>query len=123
MKRALSITLIATCSLPSLAQEMHVELKGCLTSETTILDRAGDTVIGMTVTRGVTDRVGAGSFPAHQPERLGLLLERQGQLHDPQDVTHPYTTPAMPAMAPAAITHSGLRRVPMATPSATSASA
>jgi len=63
MKRALSIALIATCSLPAFAQEMHVELKGCLTSETTILDRAGDTVIGMNVTRGVTDRVGAGSFP------------------------------------------------------------
>jgi hypothetical protein len=45
------------------AQETSVELKGCYTSETTIIDRAGDVVIGMNVTRGVTDRVSPGPFP------------------------------------------------------------
>jgi hypothetical protein len=38
-------------------------LKGCLITETTIIDRAGDVVIGLNVTRGVTDRVGPGPFP------------------------------------------------------------
>jgi hypothetical protein len=50
-------------SLTAWAQEIPVELKGCLTTETTIIDRAGDVVIGMNVTRGVTDRVGPGPFP------------------------------------------------------------
>ena len=40
-----------------------MELKGCLVTETTVIDRAGDVVIGANVTRGVTDRVGPGSFP------------------------------------------------------------
>jgi hypothetical protein len=40
-----------------------IELKGCLVSETTIIDRAGDTLIGMNVSRGITDRVGSGAFP------------------------------------------------------------
>lgn len=40
-----------------------MELKGCLVSETTIIDRAGNVVIGMNVTRGNTDRVGPGPFP------------------------------------------------------------
>ena len=52
-----------SCSLPALAQDIPVELKGCLTTETTIIDRAGDVVIGINVTRGVTDRVGPGPFP------------------------------------------------------------
>jgi hypothetical protein len=51
------------CSLPAWAQQIPVELKGCLISETTIIDKAGDVVIGMNVTRGVTDRVGPGPFP------------------------------------------------------------
>lgn len=52
-----------SCIFPAWAQETPIELKGCLTSETTVIDRAGDVVIGMNVTRGVTDRVGSGSFP------------------------------------------------------------
>src|SRR5438094_10001865 len=50
-------------SFSAAAQDIPVELKGCLTTETTIIDRAGDLVIGMNVTRGVTDRVGSGPFP------------------------------------------------------------
>jgi hypothetical protein len=61
---AMSSCLLATCcAVPAWGQSMPIELKGCLTSETTVIDRAGDVVIGMNVTRGVTDRVGAGSFP------------------------------------------------------------
>jgi len=46
------------------AQEIAVELKGCYSTETTIIDRAGDVVFGMNVTRGVTDKVaGPASFP------------------------------------------------------------
>ena len=52
-----------SCVFPAWAQETPIELKGCLTSETTVIDRAGDVVIGMNVTRGVTDRVGSGTFP------------------------------------------------------------
>lgn len=51
------------CSVPVWSQEVTVDLKGCFTSEATILDRAGDVVFGMNVTRGVTDRVSSGSFP------------------------------------------------------------
>ena len=52
-----------SCSLPAWSQEIPLELKGCLVTETTVIDRAGDVVIGMNVTRGVTDRVGPGPFP------------------------------------------------------------
>jgi hypothetical protein len=61
---AIAGCLLGTCSsFPALAQDTPIELKGCLTTETTIIDRAGDVVIGMNVTRGVTDRVGPGTFP------------------------------------------------------------
>lgn len=52
-----------SCSFPVWSQPIPVELKGCLVSETTLIDRAGDVVIGMNVTRGNTDRVGPGPFP------------------------------------------------------------
>jgi hypothetical protein len=51
------------CSIPAWAQDIPIELKGCYSTETTVIDRAGDVVIGMNVTRGVTDRVGPGPFP------------------------------------------------------------
>lgn len=51
------------CALTAWSQDIPVELKGCLVTETTVIDRAGDVVIGVNVTRGVTDRVGPGPFP------------------------------------------------------------
>lgn len=51
------------CSVPVWSQEVTVDLKGCFTSEATVIDRAGDVVIGMNVTRGVTDRASPGPFP------------------------------------------------------------
>ena len=62
MQFAVTGTLL-TLAVPAWAQETPVELKGCFTSETTVVDRAGDVVIGMNVVRGVTDRVSAGPFP------------------------------------------------------------
>ena len=63
MKTAIAVVGVF-CSCSAMAQQqIPVELKGCLTTETTVIDRAGDVVIGMNVTRGVTDRVGAGPFP------------------------------------------------------------
>ena len=50
-------------AVPAWAQEIPVELKGCYSSETTVIDRAGDVLIGMTVVRGGTDRVSPGPFP------------------------------------------------------------
>ncbi|HET9412905.1 MAG TPA: hypothetical protein VFO74_02140 [Pseudolabrys sp.] len=52
------------CPTGAWAQEIPVALKGCFSSETTIIDKAGDVVFGMTVTRGVTDKTaGPASFP------------------------------------------------------------
>jgi hypothetical protein len=52
------------CPIGAAAQETSIELKGCYSSETTIIDKAGDVVFGMNVTRGVTDRLaGPASFP------------------------------------------------------------
>lgn len=50
-------------SSPTWAQEIPIEMKGCYSAETTIIDRAGDVIIGMNVVRGVTDHVGPASFP------------------------------------------------------------
>jgi len=49
------------------AQEIPVELKGCYSTETMIIDRAGDVVFGMNVVRGGTDKV---TGPASFPEKL-----------------------------------------------------
>jgi hypothetical protein len=47
------------CPIGAWAQEIPVALKGCYSSETTIIDRAADVVLGMTVTRnGQGDRTG-----------------------------------------------------------------
>lgn len=52
------------CPIGAWAQEIPIELKGCYSSETTLIDRAGDVVIGMNLVRGGTDKVtGAASFP------------------------------------------------------------
>lgn len=50
-------------SSPIWAQEIPIESKGCYSSETTIIDRAGDVIIGMNVVRGVTDHLSAAPFP------------------------------------------------------------
>jgi hypothetical protein len=64
VQAALGGGLVALISSTSVwAQETTVELKGCFTSEATIIDRAGDVAIGMNVTRGVTDRASPGPFP------------------------------------------------------------
>jgi hypothetical protein len=60
-----SVSLIGlACSSLTWAQEIPIEMKGCYSSETTIIDRAGDVIIGMNIVRGVTDNTGPGSFPA-----------------------------------------------------------
>jgi hypothetical protein len=46
---------LSCCALTAWSQDIPVELKGCLVTETTVIDRAGDVVIGVNVTRGVTD--------------------------------------------------------------------
>lgn len=51
------------CSSPIWAQESPIEMKGCYSVETMIIDRAGDAIIGMNVVRGVTDNVGPAPFP------------------------------------------------------------
>ncbi len=51
------------CGSSALGQEHSVEFRGCLITETTIIDRAGDVIIGLNVTRGITDRIGPGPFP------------------------------------------------------------
>ena len=50
-------------SVPTWAQEIPMEMKGCYSAESTIIDRAGDVVIGMNVVRGVTDHVSPAPFP------------------------------------------------------------
>ena len=41
------------------AAETPFEMKGCLASESTVLDKVGDVSVGMNVTRGTMDFVGA----------------------------------------------------------------
>jgi hypothetical protein len=54
-----ALTVIVFAS-PALAED--VEFKGCYTTEGTIIDKAGDTLIGVNVARGVVDRV-SGTWP------------------------------------------------------------
>lgn len=50
-------------SFPSWAQEIPIEMKGCYSVETTVIDRAGDVTIGMMVIRGGVDNVATAPFP------------------------------------------------------------
>jgi hypothetical protein len=48
------------CSLPALAQEIPVDVKGCGTAVPVIIDKAGDVTIGLSSIRGTADNVSAG---------------------------------------------------------------
>ena len=44
---------------PAWAAETSFDMKGCLANESTVLDTVGDVTVGMNVTRGTMDLVGA----------------------------------------------------------------
>lgn len=48
------------CSVPLHASDTPVNVRGCFTSEALVIDRAGDTVIGHSEIRGVTDSIPPG---------------------------------------------------------------
>jgi hypothetical protein len=61
MNKLLAIALPLAClSAPALAQERSYELKVCTTTETTVIDKAGDVTIIASVGRGVADSVSPG---------------------------------------------------------------
>jgi hypothetical protein len=49
------------CSLPALAQEIPVDVKGCGTAAPVIIDKAGDMTIGHSIIRGTADSVSTGT--------------------------------------------------------------
>jgi hypothetical protein len=52
--------LAMACAAPAaLAQDKPFEMKGCIVSEATVLDKVGDVTVGTNVTRGTMDLVGA----------------------------------------------------------------
>lgn len=62
MKAAAATGILIACSLPVAAEEVS-EQRGCFTSEATVIDRAGDVVIGQSEVRGVTDSIPPGVGP------------------------------------------------------------
>jgi len=55
-----SLSLLAGATAPGAwGAETPFEMKGCLVSEATVLDKVGDVTVGMNVTRGTMDFVGA----------------------------------------------------------------
>lgn len=53
---------LLACSTPSFANETTSEQRGCFTSEAIVIDRAGDTTIGQSEVRGVTDSIPPGAL-------------------------------------------------------------
>lgn len=52
----------AACAAPAgWAAELPIEMKGCLVTESTVLDKVGEVTIGTNVSRGQTDVVGGPS--------------------------------------------------------------
>jgi hypothetical protein len=57
---AASLSLLAGAMAGAVwAADTPFEMKGCLASESTVLDKVGDVTVGMNVTRGTMDFVGA----------------------------------------------------------------
>jgi hypothetical protein len=55
-----SLSLLAgALASPAWAADTSFEMKGCLANESTVLDTVGDVTVGMNVTRGTMDLVGA----------------------------------------------------------------
>ncbi len=61
MKNLLAVTLMTACApLIAVAQERPYEIKVCSTSESTVIDKAGEVTILAGVTRGIADSVAPG---------------------------------------------------------------
>jgi hypothetical protein len=64
MIRGLAVFLGIVCAgayaVAALADDLTYNLKGCATSEATVIDKAGDMVIGQSAARGITDSVPPG---------------------------------------------------------------
>jgi hypothetical protein len=56
----IAIAIIAALPLGALAQERPYEIRVCSTTETSVIDKAGDVVIVSSVSRGIADSVSPG---------------------------------------------------------------
>jgi hypothetical protein len=61
-RRAIVACLASFFSVAAYAQDSSSEQRGCITSESSVIDRTADVVIGHSVTRGVSDSIPAGGL-------------------------------------------------------------